>query len=218
MGRDGYLAWERTAGAATPGVSRQPRRGASRLPELRIGLGARSAATRRMAGMGRQREPRSTEREPRSSAGERADKTCRSCGRRIEWRAAWAKHWEDVAYCSDACRSRKVRPVDRELEASILRLIGERAATATICPSEAARAVAGAQRAEASGGGGPSDDATARGEPDDAWRALMEPARRAARRLVAAGEVEITQGGRVVDPSTAKGPIRVRRARGSAEA
>ncbi|MEC8496321.1 MAG: DUF3253 domain-containing protein, partial [Planctomycetota bacterium] len=29
--------------------------------------------------------------------------------------------------------------------------------------------------------------------------------------LVAAGEVEITQKGRVVDPSTAKGPIRVRR-------
>jgi hypothetical protein len=30
---------------------------------------------------------------------------------------------------------------------------------------------------------------------------------------VAAGEVEIVQGGRVVDPSTAKGPIRIRRAR-----
>jgi hypothetical protein len=41
----------------------------------------------------------------------------------------------------------------------------------------------------------------------------MEPARRAARRLVAAGEVEIVQGGRVVDPSTAKGPIRIRRVR-----
>ena len=39
----------------------------------------------------------------------------------------------------------------------------------------------------------------------------MEPARRAARRLVARGEAEITQGGRPVDPSTAKGPIRVRR-------
>jgi hypothetical protein len=41
----------------------------------------------------------------------------------------------------------------------------------------------------------------------------MEPARRAARRLVAAGTLEITQGGRVVDPSTARGPIRLRRAR-----
>ena len=33
------------------------------------------------------------------------------------------------------------------------------------------------------------------------------------RDLVAAGEVEITQRGRVVDPSTAKGPIRIRRRR-----
>ena len=45
------------------------------------------------------------------------------------------------------------------------------------------------------------------------WRPLMEPARRAARRLVAAGTLEITQGGRAVDPSTARGPIRLRRAR-----
>jgi hypothetical protein len=29
--------------------------------------------------------------------------------------------------------------------------------------------------------------------------------------MVARGEVEITQGGRVVDPSTAKGAIRIRR-------
>ncbi len=47
---------------------------------------------------------------------------------------------------------------------------------------------------------------------EDDWREQMEPARRAARRLVAAGEVEITQGGTVVDPSTARGAIRVRRA------
>jgi len=41
----------------------------------------------------------------------------------------------------------------------------------------------------------------------------MEPARSAARRLVAAEEVEITQQGKVVDPATAKGPIRIRRRR-----
>ncbi len=40
----------------------------------------------------------------------------------------------------------------------------------------------------------------------------MEDTRMAARRLVAAGRVEITQNDRVVDPSTAKGPIRIRRA------
>ena len=79
--------------------------------------------------------------------------------------------------------------MDRRLEAAILDLLDSR--QGTICPSEAARAVGGADEA--------------------GWRPLMEPARRAARRLVAAGEVEVTQKGRVVDPSTATGPIRIRR-------
>lgn len=118
-------------------------------------------------------------------------KTCGSCGRRIEWRRKWAESWDEVRWCSDACRRRKVRPVDRELEEAIERLLDERSGGATICPSEAARAVGG-------------DD-------EEQWRPLMEPARSAARRLVAAGRVEITQRGQVVDPSTAKGPIRLRR-------
>ena len=108
----------------------------------------------------------------------------------MSWRKAWARNWDEVRYCSDACRRRKVADVDRDLEAAILHLLGSRPRGATICPSEAARAV-----------GGPDEDA---------WRALMEPARGAARRLVAAGRAEITQGGRVVDPSTARGAIRIR--------
>lgn len=39
----------------------------------------------------------------------------------------------------------------------------------------------------------------------------MEPARAAGRRLVNQGKVEFTQGGKVVDPSRAKGPVRIRR-------
>ena len=116
-------------------------------------------------------------------------KTCASCGRTIEWRKKWARSWDDVKYCSDACRRHKVTDTDRALESSIRSLLDSRKGGATICPSEAAREVGG-----------------------EDWRDLMEPARRAARRLVAAGDVEITQGGKVVDPSTAKGPIRVRRA------
>ena len=73
-------------------------------------------------------------------------------------------------------------------------LLDERSAGATICPSEAARSVA-----------------TAAGHTDESWRELMEPARSAARRLVAVGDVVITQGGSVVDPSSAKGPVRIRR-------
>ena len=38
-----------------------------------------------------------------------------------------------------------------------------------------------------------------------------EVLRRAARRLVAAGEIEMIQGGRVVDPSTASGEVSIRR-------
>lgn len=84
-----------------------------------------------------------------------------------------------------------VRPRGRageELERVILDLLDNRAEGATICPSEAARAVGG-----------------------DAWRDDMDAARAAARRLVESGEVDITQGGEVVDGSTAKGPIRIRR-------
>ncbi|MFN8077583.1 MAG: DUF2256 and DUF3253 domain-containing protein [Kineosporiaceae bacterium] len=129
----------------------------------------------------------------RTARSDLPTKPCASCGRTITWRKAWERSWDDVRYCSDACRRHRVDAVDRALEEATLRLLGSRAASATICPSEAARAV-GDTRGDA-----------------DGWRDLMEPARRAARRLVARGRVEITQGGRVVDPSTAKGPIRVRR-------
>ncbi|GAA3697089.1 hypothetical protein GCM10022204_11280 [Microlunatus aurantiacus] len=118
-----------------------------------------------------------------------AEKTCASCGRRIEWRAKWQRDWDQVRFCSAACRRRGVTAEDRRLEDVTLSLLADRAATSTICPSEVARAVG----------------------TEESWRTLMEPARRAARRLVAAGEVEITQGGRIVDPSTAKGAIRIRR-------
>lgn len=122
------------------------------------------------------------------SSTEHPDKTCASCGRRIEWRKKWERDWDQVKYCSDACRRRKVGDADTDLEAKILELLHARARDATICPSDVARTVA----------------------PDD-WRPLMEPVRRAARRLVDAGRVRITQGGHTVDPSTAKGPIRIAR-------
>jgi hypothetical protein len=41
------------------------------------------------------------------------------------------------------------------------------------------------------------------------WERAAEPARAAARRLSAEGRVVITQDGRRVDPSTAKGPFRI---------
>ena len=78
--------------------------------------------------------------------------------------------------------------VDARLERAITELLDLRRDGATICPSEAARHV-------------DSHD----------WRDLMPAARAAAGRLVAAGEVEVTQGGTVVDVATARGPVRIRR-------
>lgn len=85
------------------------------------------------------------------------------------------------------------RQTEHRLERAILELLERRGPTASICPSDAARAVYGGD--------------------GDGWRALMEPARRAARRLVEAGEVEITQAGRPIEPTQARGPIRIRRPR-----
>jgi Protein of unknown function (DUF3253) len=81
-----------------------------------------------------------------------------------------------------------VDDVDRRLEQVIDRLLDARRPGASICPSDAARDV----------------------DPEG-WRDLMPAARAAAARLAAAGSIEVTQGGTVVDVATARGPVCVRR-------
>ena len=112
---------------------------------------------------------------------------CVRCGRLMPARK---KDRNPGKYCSKRCRRNPIRDLDRELERTIVALLGVRAGGATICPSEAARRVR---------------------ETD--WRPLMEPTRQAARRLWCAGRIEILQRGRVVEPSRAAGPIRLRLAR-----
>lgn len=34
-------------------------------------------------------------------------KPCAVCGRPMSWRRAWAKNWEAVQYCSEACRKNR---------------------------------------------------------------------------------------------------------------
>ena len=80
--------------------------------------------------------------------------------------------------------------VAARLQRTIGELLDQRRPDASICPSEAARTV----------------------DPKG-WRELMPAARAAAGRLAVAGEVEVTQGGEVVDVATARGPVRVRRPR-----
>ena len=80
---------------------------------------------------------------------------------------------------------------DPALERAIGALLDARTPGATICPSEAARAV----------------------DPEG-WRDLVPQVRAVAGRLAARGEVEVTQRGEVVDVTTARGPVRIRRAGG----
>ncbi|MBK1827946.1 DUF2256 and DUF3253 domain-containing protein [Haloferula rosea] len=115
-------------------------------------------------------------------------KSCHSCGRTIEWRRKWKDNWDEVRYCSSACRRQKPSALDTRIEQTIVELLESRATSSTICPSEAARVLF----------------------PGDDWRSQMERTRRAARRLVSEGRLEIMQRGRAVDPSTAKGPIRLK--------
>ncbi len=70
---------------------------------------------------------------------------------------------------------------DADIEAKILELLNAR--EGTICPSDAARALA------------------------RDWRPLMDPVRRVADAM---DEIEITQKGRVVELDAARGPIRLR--------
>lgn len=72
---------------------------------------------------------------------------------------------------------------DADIERTILELLAQRDEGKTICPSEAARALA------------------------DDFRPLMEDVRRVADGMA---QVEITQKGRVVELDAARGPIRLR--------
>lgn len=110
-------------------------------------------------------------------------KTCARCGRIIEPRKKWARNWDEIKYCGEKCRKNKVKD---NLEEQILELLKLRGAGKTICPSEVL--------------------------PDEFKqnKEKMEEVRNAARRLVAQGKLVITQKGNVVDPSAAKGPIRLK--------
>lgn len=77
------------------------------------------------------------------------------------------------------------------IERAIFDLLAARGEGKTICPSEAARRV----------------------RPED-WRPLMDATRRVAAELADAGRLEVTQRGRVVDLADARGPIRLRLAKG----
>ncbi|MEN3213105.1 DUF3253 domain-containing protein [Methylorubrum populi] len=76
------------------------------------------------------------------------------------------------------------------IEETMLRLVSERGADKTCCPSEVARAL-----------GGPHPDG---------WSPLMQPVRRVAVRLTKAGRVQILRKGKpVADPDDFRGIYRL---------
>lgn len=82
-------------------------------------------------------------------------------------------------------------PTHDDIAAKIHELLAQRAGDKTICPSDAARAL----------------------RPEGDWRALMDEVRGVAAHEVEAGRLEVRQQGEVVDPATARGPIRLGRPR-----
>ena len=111
-------------------------------------------------------------------------KFCLVCGRLIEPRKKWIKNWDQIKYCSDRCRLEKNKT--QNFEIAIIELLKQRGSGKTICPSEVL-------------------------SPDQKQnKYLMEEVRRSARKLVEQDLLLILQKGIVVEPSTAKGPIRLK--------
>lgn len=127
----------------------------------------------------------------------RAEKICVTCGRPFSWRKKWERHWEEIRYCSSACRGKKNRTANGELAALLMQMAQERAPK-SLCPSEVARRYEQGREPESVR------------DSEESWRQWMEPVRCAARLLVAAGKLEVLQKNRVVDAGSARGPIRIR--------
>lgn len=47
--------------------------------------------------------------------GDLAEKTCEACGRPFAWRKKWARVWDEVKSCSEACKAelRRKRRAER---------------------------------------------------------------------------------------------------------
>ncbi|KAL2071352.1 hypothetical protein VTL71DRAFT_12587 [Oculimacula yallundae] len=151
-------------------------------------------------------------------------KICASCGRQISWRKKWEKNWDSITYCSDSCRKHKIKPgsVDIAFESKILALLKARRAvqgTVAMVTCEEAEEEISKERASISidklDGGEQSTLSSQKegvGESRDPPSVLKsrEKCRQAARRLASRGEIVITQSGKVVDPSFAKGVMELK--------
>ncbi|WP_343649721.1 DUF2256 domain-containing protein [Herbaspirillum sp.] len=44
---------------------------------------------------------------PRGNKAHLPSKPCAVCGLPMSWRRKWARNWDEVKYCSDACRRKR---------------------------------------------------------------------------------------------------------------
>ena len=119
-------------------------------------------------------------------------RSCSSCGRSFTWRKSFAKNWEDVKYCSKACRKRKLSKIDQQIENTILELLETQTYPTPLSTGQIA-------------------DFLDFGDDKN----LLESIKRAARRLEAKSFVIITQDGKRVDSSKAKGHFQIRKQDGN---
>jgi hypothetical protein len=83
-------------------------------------------------------------------------------------------------------------------EQAILDLVTERGPDKSICPTDAARRLAG-------------------NPADDSWRGKLSPVRLAAQRLAKAGKIDLLRKGKKIAPEDARGVIRLRLSAGGPE-
>ena len=122
----------------------------------------------------------------------REQKYCTVCGRQMTWRKRWQRNWEQVRYCSKACRRRGLSSTDRQLETAIMGVLDTQATSDGISIQALT--------------------AELKTIPADHQPQHLVPAtKNAVRRLANSGSLEVRQHGRRVDPSTTKGPFTIRR-------
>lgn len=95
---------------------------------------------------------------------------CQSCGRPFSYDEIRAGVSNEVKYCSKKCRREKRDKKEKFIENEILKLLKQRSAEKSICPSEVAKII----------------------DPEN-FRQVMEDIRCAGRRLMLSGEILITQ-------------------------
>lgn len=116
---------------------------------------------------------------------ERPTKLCPVCGRSFAWRKRWARCWDEVVYCSDACRA-GVSAAERVLEEAVAATVAALPRALHLPLTEVAQRL---------------------GVP------VNEPLRRTVRRLAQQGRLELVRHGRPLAPETARGEFALRRSR-----